>query len=58
MGGIQAKEGSSGHMSYYHAVKSWYEENKHKLSPLRRKVFRIWLRIMRRSNEDELQTRL
>ncbi len=35
-------------ISYYHATKSWYEENEHKLSPLRKKVFRVWLKKMRR----------
>lgn len=37
---------------YYRAAKSWYEENKHKLSPLRRRVFRVWLKIMRRHTWD------
>ncbi|MBA7479311.1 hypothetical protein ES708_02257 [subsurface metagenome] len=35
-------------MSYYEAVYWWFWENRKTLSPLRRRVFLIWLRIMRR----------
>ena len=32
---------------YYEATLGWFWENRHKLSRLRRKVFLIWLRIMK-----------
>ncbi|MBA7680291.1 hypothetical protein ES703_88605 [subsurface metagenome] len=35
-------------MSYYEATLFWLREHWHELSPLRRRVFVIWLRIMRR----------
>lgn len=35
-------------VSYYEATLSWLRDHRHELSPLRRKVFAIWLRIMRR----------
>ncbi len=39
-------------MGYYKATKEWFEENKARLTPLRRKVFRIWLKIMEARRND------
>jgi len=35
-------------LNYYEAARDWFGENREKLSPLRRKVFRLWLKIMKR----------
>lgn len=47
-------------MSYYEAVKSWYKDkdNKCELSPLRKKVFRVWFEIMRRQAMSEARDKV
>lgn len=54
---IQFGQENSSDVDYYKATRSWYKENKRKLSPLRRRVFRIWLKIIRRvlMNEQRFQ---
>jgi len=39
-------------VNYYLAVRGWYNENRSKMSPLRRKVFKIWLKIMKKVQEE------
>lgn len=36
---------------YYRATLAWFQENRHRLSALRKRTFLTWLKIMRRRSQ-------